>query len=221
MDEGFNTFINYYSWERWFPGQKGRRGDASVYGRRPAPIPIDTMPDRMPRGFNGMLSYSKTGAGLVLLREHLMGPERFDFAFRTYIERWSFKAPRPADFFRTMEDAAGMDLAWFWRGWFLEAAELDQGIRNVSWTREDDGSQRVTLRLENLDAMVMPVTVRVRYEDGTDETRTWPVEVWYSSDQITRSWSAESPPISIVVDPENVLPDSDRLNNRWSRRFPH
>src|SRR5262249_21651345 len=135
MDEGFNTFIDYYSAWDWFsePDQDAanRRGSgnpssAGTLMHSTQNLPIDTPPDRLTGGLNGAPSYAKTAQGLVLLRESILGPERFDYAFRTYIKRWSFKSPQPADFYRCMEDAAGMDLAWFWREWFQETDVLDQ-----------------------------------------------------------------------------------------------
>jgi hypothetical protein len=128
MDEGFNTFINKYSTQDWFPNSKPPRG-SSIAGMMRSPRRADRDQRRPPeRHAARLLQYEKTGFGLLILRESVLGPERFDYAFRTYIRRWAFKSPQPADFFRTMEDAAGMDLAWFWRGWFLEDAMLDQAI---------------------------------------------------------------------------------------------
>lgn len=79
----------------------------------------------------GPNAYTKPAAGLYMLRQTIMGPELFDFAFRTYSKRWMFKHPTPADFFRTMEDASGMDLDWFWRGWFYSTDYTDIGIKDV------------------------------------------------------------------------------------------
>src|SRR5262249_29175285 len=140
-------------------------------------LPIDTPPDRLTGGLNGALSYGKTAQGLVLLRETILGPERFDAAFRTYIRRWSFKSPQPSDFFRSMEDAAGMDLAWFWREWFLETDVLDQAVGSVvqpeaSWHR-DTGEWTWTpgkVVIENRGDMVMPIVFTVTFEGGEQRT---------------------------------------------------
>src|SRR5690606_34479669 len=79
----------------------------------------------------GPNAYTKPAAGLYMLRQTIMGPELFDYAFRTYSQRWMFKHPTPADFFRTMEDASAMDLDWFWRGWFYTTDYTDIGIKEV------------------------------------------------------------------------------------------
>ncbi len=117
----------------------------------------------------GMLQYQKAGTGLRLLREQILGPERFDYAFRTYIRRWSFKSPRPADFFRTMEDASGMDLDWFWRGWFVEAAKLDQAVASV---RQPRGERPARITFTNLGRMVMPLQYEITFTDGSTTPRS-------------------------------------------------
>ncbi|MGI9013714.1 MAG: M1 family metallopeptidase [Phycisphaerales bacterium] len=216
MDEGFNSFINYYSFGEWFPGERGRRGEAASFTRRVDGdvVPIEMAPDQLPSNLLGRLQYEKTAVGLVLLREQILGPERFDAAFRTYIRRWAFKSPRPADFFRTMEDAAGMDLAWFWRGWFLEVTTLDQAVGAVE-VDVDDG--RSSVEILNASSMVMPVTYTVTYEDGGEETRTLPVEVWYNTNSFRDSWASGRAIIRVEIDPEEVFPDIDRANNMWVR----
>ncbi len=93
----------------------------------------------------GPNAYTKPAAGLYMLRKTIMGPELFDHAFRTYSQRWMFKHPTPADFFRTMEDASGMDLDWFWRGWFYTTDVTDIGIKEVKpLYLTDKPSERVT-----------------------------------------------------------------------------
>src|SRR6185369_8373109 len=95
------------------PDHNIREFAAELLDRTP---PMDTAADQLGPGILGKLEYAKTAVALYLLREVVLGPERFDRAFREYIRRWAFKSPRPADFYRSMEDAAGMDLGWFWRG---------------------------------------------------------------------------------------------------------
>jgi aminopeptidase N len=173
-------------------------------------IPVVTQADRLNGLQLGLLQYQKTGVGLQLLREYVLGPERFDFAFRTYIKRWKFKSPQPADFFRTMEDAAGMDLAWFWRGWFLEDALLDQSIEDVRTT-----SRGATITLMNSERMVMPVTLEVEYADGTKETQRLPVEIWFKSDKVVHKLRADKEVVAVRLDPDGMLPDNKRSNNSW------
>ncbi len=85
----------------------------------------------------GNNAYGKPATALWILRETIMGHELFDHAFRTYSQRWMFKHPTPADFFRSMEDASGVDLDWFWRGWFYTTDHVDLAIENVEWFKID------------------------------------------------------------------------------------
>jgi len=220
MDEGFNTFINGYSDEDWYGPQQeqaprpGRRARSGGGMRMPGSdgLPIDTPADQLPAMAIGMLQYGKTGQGMRLLREHILGPERFDHAFRTYIRRWAYKSPRPADFYRTMEDAAGADLAWFWRGWFVESTRLDQAVDAVTQAT-DSRSARITFT--NLDRMVMPLQYRITYEDDTTEDVKLPVQVWHSSNRVVRSAGAKKKVKQVVIDADGVFPDSARANNEW------
>jgi peptidase M1-like protein len=215
MDEGFNTFINYYSRQDWFPDSSGGRANPASIAQfltQPNQVPIATPADHLPGSLLGALQYTKTGAGLVLLRETILGPERFDYAFRKYIERWAFKSPRPADFFRSMEDAAGVDLAWFWRGWFLEVHHLDQALGDVSQAR---GNRGPVIQVSNLTEMVMPVMLRIEYEDGSSEDLRLPVEVWYNRHVINERLRTDKAVTKVTLDPDNELPDANRRNNVW------
>jgi hypothetical protein len=216
MDEGFNTFINYYSGAARFQDEAEshhRRGNARdfvgsmIEGQQQ---PMDTPADRLWRGRLGTLEYAKTAVAMVLLREVVLGPERFDPAFRRYIDLWAFKSPQPADFFRVMEDAAGTDLAWFWRGWFLETGTLDQAVGEV--TEKD---HKVYATFTNKAEQVMPVDFRVTYEDGSTEDRHLPVEIWYSTDQWTTVWDSDKRVTKVEIDPAGRLPDTDLKNNIW------
>jgi len=142
MDEGLNTFLQYLAeqeWDRKFPGREGPAYTVIDYmkGDKKHMSPIMTAPD-----FDlnvGSNDYAKTAAGLNILRETIMGRELFDYAFKEYARRWKFKHPTPADFFRTMEDASGLDLDWFWRGWFFNTDEVDLAIDNVKWYKINTG----------------------------------------------------------------------------------
>lgn len=219
MDEGFNTFINYYSGPDWFGGEPGGgRGDASFFARtmrRSNNVPIMTHADQLPGNQLGQTQYSKTGTGLVILREQVLGEERFDRAFREYIRRWAFKSPQPADFFRTMEDVAGADLAWFWRGWFYETSYLDQAVTDVKQDERDDEGFNVSVEFSNLAELVMPINVRLTYEDGTTEFRKVPVEVWFNTNRYTLGWQSPKRVSRVEIDPDEGFPDVDRENNTW------
>src|SRR5919112_1390888 len=166
MDEGLNTFMNYYNWEKKYPGVYNRRGNPGIYipyaltGREE---PIVTPADRI-RGSLSVTAYTKPGLGLILLRDRIVGRERFDPAFREYIRRWAYKHPTPADFFRTIEDAAGEDLSWFWRAWFYTTHRLDQAVDSV--TIADSAGVVSQVHLRSASPMPMPVELDIRMDDG-------------------------------------------------------
>jgi len=134
MDEGLNTFVEYLTEELWdnkFPSRRGPAFSITDYMR----LPKDQLEPIMTNSENiiqfGPNAYSKPATGLNILRETIMGRELFDYAFKTYAQRWAFKHPTPADFFRTMEDASGEDLDWFWRGWFYGIDPVDISLDSV------------------------------------------------------------------------------------------
>ena len=133
MDEGLNTFVQMYAQEKFEKGFPSRGYPRNVVnymsGNQGKIAPIMTQHDMV---FNsGSNAYAKPAAGLYMLREVILGPELFDKALKTYANRWKFKHPTPADFFRTMEDASATDLDWFWRGWFYTTDFNDIGIKDV------------------------------------------------------------------------------------------
>jgi hypothetical protein len=213
MDEGFNTFINKYSTQDWFPNRKLPRGSSFAAMLRAPGVPIVTNADRLSGMQLGLLQYEKTGVGLLILREYVLGHERFDHAFRTYIRRWAFKSPQPADFFRTMQDAAGMDLAWFWRGWFLEDAMLDQAVEAV---QQPTGRRGARITFVNKERQVMPLAFRATFADETSEDRRLPVELWHRSDKVQVTLEGKGEVREVRIDPDQMLPDVDRKNNVWT-----
>lgn len=217
MDEGFNTFMNYYASLERDPDTLPRRGHPRRWAReQPKPFtqPVDTPPDLLLRGTLGVTQYAKPAVGLVLLREGILGEERFDAAFREYLRRWAFKSPRPWDFARTIEDVAGMDLGWFWRGWFYSTGVLDQAVTSVLQAEGENRNARVTIA--NLGELVMPVTFRVDYADGTSEKRNLPVQVWAQGDTWTTTWDVQGRRIKgVTIDPDEVMPDVEPRNNVW------
>ncbi len=134
MDEGLNTFVEYLTEELYdnkFPSKRGPAYTIVDYMKLPKNQlePIMTNSENI-IGF-GPNAYSKPATGLNILRETIMGRELFDFAFKTYAQRWAFKHPTPADLFRTLEDASGEDLDWFWRGWFYSIDPCDISLDSV------------------------------------------------------------------------------------------
>ncbi len=123
------------------------------------------------------------------------------------------QVPQPADIVRTMEAAAGADLAWIWRGWFVESTSLDQAVDSV---QQPSNQQPGLVTITNLDRMVMPLTFRVTYADDTTETFDLPVQIWFTSDRVQRRVSETKPIKKVEVDPAPVWPDARRSNNVWT-----
>ncbi|MCZ8216378.1 MAG: M1 family metallopeptidase, partial [Cyclobacteriaceae bacterium] len=145
MDEGLNTFVQYRTQVENYPDMPQRRGPASTIvpymkGNADLQRPLMVNSETVVRQNFGNEQYAKCATGLNMLRETIMGPELFDKAFKEYANRWAFKHPKPADFFRTMEDASAVDLDWFWKGWFYTTDVCDQSIEQVKW---------LTIRTEN------------------------------------------------------------------------
>ncbi|MBX2915511.1 MAG: M1 family metallopeptidase [Cyclobacteriaceae bacterium] len=140
MDEGLNSFLEREVKRERYPdvniswgSPKGMAG--YMRGDKNMMRPIMWHSDNIPGGDFGPNAYGKPAAALTLLRETVMGPELFDKAFKEYAQRWMFKHPKPADFFRTMEDASAVDLDWFWRGWFYTVDNVDVELDEVKWFR--------------------------------------------------------------------------------------
>lgn len=132
MDEGITTFLQYLTEQEWEPDYPSRRGEPRAivgYMKSNYQVPIMTNSESILQFGNN--AYGKPATALNVLRETVLGRELFDYAFKEYARRWMFKRPTPADFFRTMEDASGVDLDWFWRGWFYTTDHTDIAIENV------------------------------------------------------------------------------------------
>jgi Peptidase family M1 domain len=218
MDEGFNTFINYYSNVDFYgPGAQGaQRGQADfIAARMQEPIadqPIMTYPDLLRGDGLGFLGYRKPGFGLILLRETILGEARFKKAMRTYVDEWAFRHPKPWDFFRTIEDVSGEQLAWFWRGWFYGTQLLDQSVTSVEAT--DDGT---VVHLRNDAGLVMPVLLHVVMADGRTVDKTLPVEIWARGNTFDFLLQEKGSVVDVVLDPDHHLPDANRANNEWHK----
>jgi len=159
MDEGLNTFVEYLAEELWdnkFPSRRGPAAYITDYMK----LPKDQLEPIMTNSHNivqfGPNAYSKPATGLNILRETIMGRELFDYAFKEYARRWAFKHPEPADLFRTLEDASGEDLDWFWRGWFYSTEACDISLDTVKYAVADTstanvGSARTTTMRRSAD----------------------------------------------------------------------
>ncbi len=186
MDEGINTFLQFQAMRRWDEGIRPVRGEPREiveYMVSRDQVPIMTQSDSLLQF--GANSYAKPATALVILRETVLGRERFDFAFREYARRWRFRRPTPYDFFRTMEEASGTELDWFWRGWFYSTEHVDIALERVTRarlnTRDPEAEARVrrerrqgepnsltSERNGNLTAIEIDPTLRDFYNE-TDE----------------------------------------------------
>ncbi|MFG0264264.1 MAG: M1 family aminopeptidase, partial [Rhodopirellula sp. JB055] len=140
MDEGLNTFLQYLTEQEWednYPSRRGPPEKIVPYMRGSNQRPIMTSSDEILQF--GSNAYGKPATALNILRETVLGRERFDYAFSQYAKRWKFKRPTPSDFFRTIEDASGTDLDWFWRGWFYSTDHVDVAIEGVELYLIDSG----------------------------------------------------------------------------------
>jgi hypothetical protein len=221
MDEGFNTFINTLTTADFNNGEyKPTRAQdmhrIGAFYTNPTTEPIMTTPAGLKERNTGTLLYSKPGAGLTLLREQILGPERFDFAFRTYIDRWAFKHPTPDDFFRTMENAAGESLQWFWRGWYVNNWRLDVAVSDVKYV-DGDSAKGANITLDNLEKMAMPVILEIKQRGGKTERIKLPVEIWERNTSWTFRYPSTAEIESVTYDPDKVLPDFNEANNVWKK----
>ncbi len=230
MDEGLNTFLHYTTlleWDENHPTTDGSAVEIVNHMRNPDQAPIMTAPDIIHRaGFQ--TNYTKPATGLVMLREQILGEELFDAAFQDYARKWMFKKPQPADFFRSMEDAAGELLNWFWRGWFYTTHYNDQALASVSSQSSEElvgnterGQRYYRLQVDNEGGIVMPLHLGITYDDGTSEVVKLPVDIWRNNElTFTYGLFTDKTVVQVVVDPDEVFADINRDNNTWNAPIP-
>jgi hypothetical protein len=218
MDEGFNTFINTFSEEGYWKrdDSETRRNETrfvTSLDQSPTAQPIMTPANRYRSNDNlGSLAYVKPSIMLLALRDKVLGPDVFDAAFREYTRRWAFKHPQPADFFRTIEEVSGRDLAWFWRGFFYTTAALDQSVESVK--QAPDGSSFISLR--SLGAAVMPVELELAFADGSTQLVKLPVEIWYGGNRYVYRFPPGKVIVRARVNPDGRFPDVVAGNDAWT-----
>jgi hypothetical protein len=221
MDEGFNTFINTLSTADFNNGEYAPKPQnvekAGAVVTNPALEPVLSQPANLKERNTGILLYFKPGMGLTMLREQILGHERFDFAFRTYIAHWAFKHPTPDDFFRTMENASGESLQWFWRGWFLNNWRLDVAVRDVKYF-DNDPTKGAMITIDNLEKMAMPVTLEIKTVSGKTDRVKLPVEIWERNSTWTFKYPSTEEIQSVTYDPDKVMPDYNPDNNVWTKK---
>jgi hypothetical protein len=226
MDEGFNTFIDVYESDDFNHGEYGPKRDSEYARGGGNPVdeilpvladaaapPILSRADTVIERYRHPVTYFKSALGLVLLREEILGPERFDPAFRRFIAAWAYRHPKPADFFRAMESAGGEDLSWWWRGWYDNNWQIDLAVDRIAPAESGGGTM---IEVGSHDRLVMPATLRVTFANGAHRDIRLPAESWIR--QATTRVFVEPGLIvaSAVVDPDHRIPDRDRSNN--SRR---
>jgi hypothetical protein len=225
MDEGFNTFIDVYASDAFNKGEYAPKRDPEYaeHGGNPVDeiLPVLSDPaaptimapaDLIREKYRHAISYFKAALGLVLLREDILGPDRFDAAFRRYIAAWAYKHPSPSDFFRLMASEAGEDLAWWWRSWYFANEPLDLSVAKASYVG-GDYHHGVHLEIAALAPLLMPTTLELRFADGSTQRMTLPVEAFYKSATAAFDLPTSKQVTQVTIDPDHKLPDADRSNN--------
>ncbi len=219
MDEGFNTFINSLADDDFNNGEyKNEKQNMEftymfMFGENTEPIL--SIPDALREENIGNDLYRKPGYGLELLRNDILGPDRFDYAFKEYIKRWAYKHPTPWDFFRTMDNAAGENLSWFWKSWFVENYLLNQAIIGVSY-ENNKAANGAIVTLANLEQMAMPVNITYETKSGKKGLVKLPVEIWNNTNIWTVKLSTTEELKKVELDAAKVFPDIDFSNNIWT-----
>lgn len=225
MDEGFNTFIDIGEADAFGHGVYAPKRDseyapkggnpadeiAAVLADPDAPALLNGA-DETSEKYRHPISYFKGAFGLVLLREQILGPERFDDAFRKYIATWAYHHPSPSDFFRFMESEGGEDLGWFWRGWYQHNWPFDMAVRKIE-PIGGDWSHGAAVTLANLDPLVLPNTLRLTYDDGSHQDVRIPVETWQQHREYVVRVAGTRKVASAELDPSHALPEADRSND--------
>jgi len=219
MDEGFNTFINSYASSIFNNGEyKGKKKSDDTVSHQDNADPLMTPPEAI--GVDGKdygEYYFKTALGLTILRNNVLGPERFDYAFREYIKHWAFKHPLPYDFFRAMNDASGEDLNWFFKPWFFTTWTLDQAVTSISYV-DGDATKGAIITLANKGKLALPVDVEINQANGKTETIYFDVNIWQRGGVWEFKYPSTTIIKSVVIDPKHQLPDTDRSNNIYYGR---
>jgi hypothetical protein len=222
MDEGFNTYINAFAKElRWqdtlILGSMIANWQSAVNAG--TDVPMMTAPDNIPSAALGPVGYRKPAILLLTLRNNVVGPELFDAAFREYIRNWAFKHPTPGDFFRTIENATGRDLSWYWRGFWYTTSLLDVGIDSVA-TSGQGSDMTATIALYRATDIVFPVTLRLKFANGATSDYSFPENIWAHGER----YDAEIPVPAKVVGarlwPDPSVPDWNRDNDTWGDAPP-
>jgi hypothetical protein len=226
IDEGFNTFIDTFESDEFEHGVYGpkRDGEYAPGGGHPADEiakviaedaaahgpTIMTRADNINEPYRHPITYFKSAFGLMLLREDILGPQRFDFAFRKFIADWAFKHPSPSDFFRAMASEGGEDLDYFWRGWYFQNWQLDMAVTGAEPVDKADPTKGFKVTVANLGQLVLPATLRVEMADGSHIDVSVPAETWMLNTSHTFNVATTSAVTEVTLDPDHNLPFADR-----------
>ena len=217
MDEGFNTYINTFAKElRWRDTMMiesmldnwKSAVDAGV------DVPLMTAADNIPASALGAVAYRKPAVLLITLRNQIVGPQLFDAAFKEYIRNWAFKHPTPGDFFRTIENAGGVDLSWYWREFWYTTDLLDVGIDSVT-QRQQEGETQAVVSLHRSTSVVFPVRLRLKYASGATGDFSLPVNIWANGDQFDAVIAVPQRVIGARLWPDPSVPDWNHSNDTW------
>ncbi len=217
MDEGFNTFINsiadkYFNHGEFYEPPRMRLRSERFF--QPGAEGIMTIPEVTNPGYLAANAYEKPSIGLQILRNQVLGEERFDGAFGYYIRSWAYKHPTPWDFFHAIENYSGETLDWFWRGWFLNNWKVDQAVTNVEY-QESNPANGAIITIANLEQLPMPATIEIKEIDGKTSRVKLPVEIWQRGPVWKFYYPSTRKIEMVVIDPDGILPDSNVENNVW------
>ena len=219
MDEGFVMFIADISSQdlnnKDLPGHKVYQLPGAEYFADSL-APIISLPDASENEDIWKVQYLKMAYVMGFLRNHIVGPERFDPAFRKYIHDWAFKHPTPWDFFRSIENSVGENLGWFWKSMFFESYKLDQSISSVEFDRNDAG-RGTEIVIDNLEKAAMPLIIEVVTKSGKRSEIKLPVEIWIAGSRYKLIIPGEEEIQQVQIDPDSIYPDTNRKNNIWHK----
>ncbi len=221
MDEGFSEYINALSQADFNKGEykpaKRPMVVLASYYFGDGTEPVMSTPDGMREANIGKTLYFKPQAGLEFLRDEIVGEKRFTYAFKQYMENWAYKHPTPWDFFRSMDNALGEDLSWFWKAWYVENYRLDQTVLSVVYAGGNPANGAL-VTIANLDQMAMPVVLQYETAGGNKEVMRLPVEIWNNTASFKVKLPTTERITKVVIDPDKVFPDMHYENNIWSGR---
>jgi len=218
MDEGFDTYINSFARADFNNGEfkiplVSMQALAGYFCGDGTEAIFNT-PDGILEGNIARTLYRKPGTGLELLRNEIVGAKRFDYAFRLYIQRWAYKHPSPWDFFRTIDNATGEELGWFWKSWFIENYRLDQSILSVAYPDHNYNNGAI-VTIANLEQMAMPVVLEYETISGKKDRIRLPVEIWNNTAAFKVALPTKEKVVKVVIDPDKIFPDYVYMNNIW------